>query len=463
MHAKTTTSNTGINRRHFLKSASVLAAAATAPMILPRRLFGADAPSKRITVAMIGTGRQGFGQNLQGVNVEGVGRIPGMIEVPGVQIVAVCDVDSWRLGKAKQAVNDYYAKNTASGAYKGCDAYADFRDIIARKDIDAVMISTPDFWHVPMAIMAAQSGKHVSCEKPLSMSVRQGRQLVMAMEKYRVVNRTDSEFRSLRPQNHAVEMVRNGRIGKLEKVEIQFPSDPTPVPVQPDMPVPKELDYEMWLGPVPEVPYTEKRVHMPFDILKRPNWMRVDNYAQGMITNWGAHYFDLVQWANDSEHTGPVEVEGQGEFPKSLWNTMINFEVNYHYANGLAVTCRQTPTSKPFIKYIGSAGWILLEGYPGAMSASDPGLLTSKPGAGELDFSQTLSDKTDFIVAIQSNGKTLEPIAVGHRAISISQIGLIACQLGEKLKWNPEQELFDGNNAANALLAAPLARKQWAM
>ena len=301
MNAKSPSSR--INRRHFLKTTGLglLAAGAVAPMILPRRLFGADAPSNRITIAMIGTGRQGFGQNLQGTSLKEGGRIPGTLDGPGTQVVAVCDVDSWRLGKARQTVNDYYAKNAAGGTYKGCDAYADFRDIIARKDIDAVMISTPDFWHVPMGIMAAQTGKHVSCEKPLSMSVHQGRQLVAALEKYGVVNRTDSEFRSLRPQNHAVELVRNGRIGKLERVEIQFPSDPAPVPVQPDMPVPKELNYDMWLGPMPEVPYTEKRVHTPFDIKSRPNWMRVDTYAQGMIANWGAHYFDVAQWANDSE------------------------------------------------------------------------------------------------------------------------------------------------------------------
>jgi len=453
----------GLNRRRFLKSAGLLGAGAVAPLILPGRVLGADAPSNRITVGLIGVGRQGFGQNLQGSDLKDLGRIPGLLEVPGVQVVAVCDVDSWRLAQAKQAVDGYYAKSTTSGAYKGCDSCVDFRQIIARKDIDAVMISTQDHWHVPMGILAAEAKKHISCEKPLSMSVHQGRQLVDALEKYGVVNRTDSEFRSIRPQNHAVELVRNGRIGELQRIEISFPSDPPPVPVQADMPVPKELDYDLWLGPMAEVPYTEKRVHAPFDLKSRPHWMRVDTYAQGMISNWGAHYFDVAQWANDSEDSGPVEVEGKGEFPKSLWNTMINFEVTYRYANGVVMTCRQTPTSKPSIKYIGSDGWILVDGYPGVLSASNPGILTSTPDGGELDLSQTLWDKTDFIEAIRSNRKTLEPIETGHRTISISQIGLIACQLGGKLKWNPEHELFEGNNAANALLAPPNARKQWAM
>ncbi len=453
-----------MNRRSFIEKSSLAVASFGIPTIVPSSVFGKNAPSNRVTVGLIGTGRQGYGQNLQGSEQKLLGtKIPGLLDMADAQIIAACDVDSWRLNKAKATIEAHYAQKSPSGIYKGCSVYEDFREIINRKDIDAVMISTPDYWHVPMGIMAAKAKKHVSCEKPLSMSVHQGRELVNALKKYGVVNRTDSEFRSVRPQNQAVELVRNGRIGTLQKVEIFFPSDPTPVSTQVDMPIPKELNYDLWLGPMPYVPYTEKRVHTPFDILKRPNWMRIDNYAQGMIANWGAHYFDLTQWANNSEYSGPVEVEGKGEFPRSLWNSMINFQVSYHYANGVAVTCQQASMSKPSIKYIGSDGWILVDGYPGIVSASNPKILTSKPEGSELDLSKTLWDKTDFIEAIKTNRKTLEPIEVGHRTISISQIGLIACQLQEKLKWNPEKELFEGNNAANALLAAPLARKQWTM
>jgi myo-inositol 2-dehydrogenase / D-chiro-inositol 1-dehydrogenase len=454
-----------MNRRNFIeKSALATVASFGIPTIIPASVLGKNAPSNRITVGLIGMGRQGFGQNLQGSELKALGtKIPGFLDIPDVQVVAVCDTDSWRMNKAKALIEEHYAKNAPNGKYKGCDAYADFRDIINRKDIDAVMISTPDYWHVPMGLMAAKAKKHISCEKPLSMSVHQGRSLVDGLKKYGVVNRTDSEFRSVRPQNHAVELVRNGRIGTLQNVEIFFPSDPTPVPTQTDMPIPKELNYDMWLGPMPYVPYTDMRVHTPFNISKRPNWMRVDNYAQGMIANWGTHYFDLTQWANNSEYSGPIEIEGKGEFPKSLWNTMINFQVKYRYANGVEVICNQTPTSKPSIKYTGSEGWILVEGFPGIISASNPKILDSMPQGKELDLSKTLWDKTDFIDAIKTNRKTLEPIEVGHRTVSISQIGLIACQTGEKLKWNPEKELFDSNNVANALLAAPLARKAWTM
>lgn len=464
-----------MNRRSFLKTTALTTGTLSAvgfPTIVPATVLGRNGrptPSDRVTVGLIGTGRQGYGQNLQGADLNSIGaRVPGLLELPDVQIVAVCDVDSWRMNRAKTLIETRYAGTTPNGTYKGCSTHRDFREILARSDMDAVMISTPDHWHVPMGILAARAGKHISCEKPLSMSVQQGRLLVEALKQNSrsgapVVNRTDSEFRSVRPQNRAVELVRNGRIGQLQRVEITFPSDPPPVPVQPDMPVPKELDYDLWLGPAPWAPYTDMRVHTPFDLLKRPNWMRIDTYAQGMISNWGAHYFDMAQWANDTEYSGPVSVEGKGEFPKSLWNTMINFRVTYRYANGVEMTCEQTPTSKPSIRYVGSEGWILVDGYPGQISSSRPSLLTSKSAEGELDLSKTLWDKPDFIDAVKTGRKTLEPIEIGHRTISISQIGLIACQLSEKLTWNPEKELFVGNNAANALLTAPLARKEWAL
>jgi predicted dehydrogenase len=453
-----------MNRRSFLKHTTIATAAIGMPTIIPSSVLGKNAPSNRINIGMIGLGRQGFGQNLQGSNFKTIGaRVPGILEIPEAQVIAVCDVDSWRMQKAKEVVENYYSKEFQKGKYKGCLTFTDFRELINRRDIDAVMISTPDHWHVTMGILAAKAGKHISCEKPLSLSVHQGRAFVDALKKYKVINRTDSEFRSVRPQNHAVELVRNGRIGTLKKIEISFPSDPPPVQTQPDMPVPKELNYDLWLGPAAHVPYTESRVHTPFNQQQRPGWMRVDTYAQGMIANWGAHYFDMVQWVNNSESSGPVNVEGNGEFPRSLWNTMINFKVFYQYENGLEVTCEQTPTSKPSIRYVGSDGWIFVDGFPGEITAANPAILTSKPGMNELDLSTTLWDKTDFIRAIKENRRTLEPIETGHRTISISQIGLIACQTGEKLKWNPQQEMFEGNNAANALLAMPLTRKQWSV
>lgn len=438
-----------MQRRKFLKISSVaLSGKILIPSIVSSTIFGANAPSKRINVGLIGTGRQGIGINL-----------PGFLALNNVRIKSVCDVDSWRLEQARQKVDKFYGEQNKTGKFKGCSAHRDFREIINDKDIDAVMISTPDHWHVPMAMMAAKAGKHICLEKPLTLSVGQGRLLCEAVEKTRVVHRTDSEFRSIRKYNHAAELVRNGYIGTLQHIEIGLPVDPPPVPVQSDNPVPTELDYNMWLGPAQKVPYTEKRVHTPYDLKSRPHWMRISTYAQGMIANWGAHLFDIAQWANNSELTGPVEVEGEGFFPKSLWDTMINFNINYRYANEVTMNCKMMDTYNPFIKFSGTNGWIVVDNTPAGIKAGSPSLLDIKPKPGELDFSNTLTDKGDFIDSIINKRQTLQPFEVGHRTISISQIGLIACQIGGKLKWDPSKEIFEGNNAANSLLAAPLYRK----
>ena len=439
-----------MNRRDFMSGTACTLSAMAVPTIVPSSVFGANAPSNRINVGFIGTGRQAFGANM-----------PQMMKVPGVQAVVVCDVDSWRMSEAQALVNSFYANRDGKSSYSGCTTKGDFREVISNPDIDVLMISAPDHWHVPMGIAAAEAKKHFALEKPISISVQQGRLLADAVKRNGVTARNDSEFRSLRAQNHAVELVRNGHIGKLERIEIVFPSDPPPVGVQSDMPVPSELDYEMWLGPTAVVPYTEKRVHDVKQHNLRPNWMRVNTYAQGMIANWGPHYFDMAQWANNSEHTGPVEVEGHGEFPVSLWNTMINFKVQYRYANGVAMSCEQTPNSTPSISYFGSDAWIKVDGYPGKMMSNKPELLSREPEPGELDFSKTLWDKNDLIAAIREGRSPLEPIEVGHRALTIAQIGLIACQVGGKLRWNPGEEAFEGNNYADALLVAPLARPQW--
>jgi myo-inositol 2-dehydrogenase/D-chiro-inositol 1-dehydrogenase len=211
-----------MDRRNFLKNSSLAAVTTVGiPTLVPasvlgratlgknRSTGGLTAPSDRITVGMIGTGRQGYGQNLQGA--KGVTNVPGLLDLPDAQVVAVCDVDSWRMEEARKLVDGRYAKNSPTGKYKGCSTHLDFREILNRKDIDAVMISTPDHWHVPMGILAAKAKKHISSEKPLSLSVHQGRELVEAVRKAGVVNRTDSEFRSMRIHNQPVELVRNGR------------------------------------------------------------------------------------------------------------------------------------------------------------------------------------------------------------------------------------------------------------
>ena len=431
-------------RRSFLARSSAALAAFAAPAIVPSRVLGARAPGNRIHVGLVGMGRQMTKPNL-----------PQFLALPDVQVVAVCDVDAWRLEEARRAVESHYGARAGKDGWRGCTAHRDFREVLARADVDAVMIATPDHWHVPIAIEAVKAGKHVSVEKPLTISVAEGRALCDAVARAGVVSRTDSEFRSLRPFARAVELVRNGRIGKLHTIRTGVPVDTAALPPQPDMPVPPELDYEKWLGPAPEAPYTEKRVHGRHDLASRPNWMRISDYADGMIANWGTHLNDIAQWANDSETTGPVEVEAEGEFTKGLWNTVLRFEARYRYANGVALVCR---SDTPYIRFEGNEGWIRVD-YPSTITAEPASVLDSVIGPGELRLAEQLEDKADFVRAIKDGTKTLEPVEVGHRTVSISQIGLIAMEVGGKLRWDPERERFLDDNAANARLTRP--QRDW--
>jgi len=433
-----------IKRRDFIKESAIGTIGAFAvPNIVPSYLLGQKAPGNRINVAIIGIGRQTISPN-----------IPQFLKSDNAQIVAVCDVDSWRLTNGQKQVNDYYSQQKGF-AYKGCDAYGDFRDVLLRKDVDAVMIATPDHWHVPMAIEAARAGKHISLEKPISTCIEHGRQLVKAIKKYGVITRNDSEFRTLPKFARAVELVRNGRIGKLQRIFTAVPSDGPPLPVQPTMPVPPELNYDFWLGPAFEAPYTEKRVHDIKVNNRRPGWMRVDTYCNGMISNWGAHLMGIVQWGNNTEYSGPVNIEGTGEFDMGLWNTLNKFDIKYRYASGVEVYFK---IERPYVRFEGTEGWIEVE-YQDKLTASSQSIIDSPIRAGEVSFMDLPSDKEDFLLAIKNGKQSAEPLETAHRTISMCQLGLIAIKTGSALTWNPETEEFVGNNAASALLNIPIREK----
>ena len=433
-----------VSRRTFVRGGAAAAAVLAAPAIVPSWVLGAQSPANRVNVGLIGMGRQMMKPNL-----------PQFLKLPDVRVVAVCDVDAWRLERARQAVDAHYGAAAGKAAYRGCSAHRDFREVIARPDVDAVMIATPDHWHVAIGIEAARAGKHVSVEKPLSICVADGRALCDAAAKAGVVSRTDSEFRSLRPFARAVELVRNGRIGRLHTIRTGVPVDTPGIPPQPDMPVPEELDYEKWLGPAPDAPYTEKRVHARHDVTSRPNWMRISDYANGMVANWGTHLNDIAQWANGTETAGPVDVEAEGEFTKGLWDTMLRFEARYTYANGVRLICR---SDTPYIRFEGSDGWIRVD-YPSTVTAEPAAILDSRIGPGELHLAEQLEDKADFIGAIRERRATLEPLEVGHRTVTICQLALIAMEVGGKLRWDPARERFVDDNAANARLAR--AHRDW--
>jgi predicted dehydrogenase len=444
-----------VSRRSFLRRTAL--AACAAPFIVPGRALGAAgsvAPSNRINLGFIGTGRQVFYANL-----------PMFLAQADVQVVAVCDVDRWRVERARDKVHEAYAETRASGTYQGCAVYEDFRQLLARPDIDAVMISTPDHWHAVMAVAAARAGKDVALEKPISLTLTEGRAIVTAMQQHGRIFRTDTEVRSNPRFPRLCEIVRNGRIGKVHRVIATVPKNPDPIAGYPaPMPVPPELNYELWQGPAPAHPYTQQRVHFPQGGLgyiagQNPGWFQITDYNLGNINNWGGHMLDITQWALDTERTGPVEVSGRAEFPKnSLWDVPRNFEVRYRYANGIEV--QYTDSGQASVRVEGTEGWIENTWFKSdGFKASHPDLLKWKPGPGEITLPM-VDEKEDFIAGVKGRRETIIPAEVGHRAASMAQIGYIAAKLGGKFKWDPAKEKFPDSDEANRLLSRPL-RGPW--
>ena len=437
----------GVSRRRFLRGAvgGVIAAAA-APYVLTSSALGAGAvppASERITIGMIGMGRQARYSNLR-----------TFLNEPDAKVLAVCDVDSWRLAQAKGAVEAHYARNAANATPK-CDAYNDFRNLLARDDIDAVMISTPDHWHVPMAIAAARAGKDICCEKPLTRNIAEGRALADAVARQGRIFRTDSEFRSLSQFHRACELVLNGRIGRLHTIRCEVPRGDKACPPQPVMPVPAELDYDFWLGPAPWSPYTAQRVH-PVHNYGRPGWMRCRDYCDGMITNWGAHLIDIAQWGNGTDRTGPVEVEGRGTYPSDgLWDVLLDFEYTCRYANGVKLHCGM---GGAFTQFEGDDGWVRGSFGGRGVTASSPAIAGSRIGSTEIRL-PLKGEKRDFLDSVKTRRATLADAEVGHRTTSVCHLGHIAVQLGRKLRWDPAAERFD-EGAANRYLAGSL-REPW--
>ena len=442
------------SRRQFLKRAGLLATAAGAgPLILSRSTFGATAPANRITMGFIGTGRQAAAAN-----------IPQFLALADVQVVAVCDVDGWRLDQARQQVEKYYAGKSHTGNLKGCAAVKDFRELLARPDIDTVMISTPDHWHVPMAIAAIKAGKDVALEKPITRSINEGRILARLVAEHRRVFRVDSEFRSLDTFHRAVELVRNGRIGKLRSIYTESPHEEFPNEPGEAAPPPSELDYELWLGPAPEAPYMQKRVHTPHNLKARGGWMRNLDYSDGMITNWGAHLNDIAQWGNNTERTGPLEVKASGQYHRDkVWNVLESFNAWYRFANGVELFYKM---GDPHIRFEGEKGWIQVNCssnklHPDKFQASDSVLLTEKIGSEEIHF-PLKTEKRDFIDAVKSRGQTLEDAEVGQRTTSLCHLAQLSIQRGGvKLRWDPDKEQFPEDEAANKLLNRPPLRGPW--
>jgi predicted dehydrogenase len=437
-----------MNRKEFIKRSGITAAAGLIiPTIVPSSVFGKNAPSNRIGIGMIGVGRQAVSANLEN----------GFLKLDNCQVIAINDVDSWRLENAAKVINKAYSAKTGTN-YSGVKSYDDYRGLIAHKGVDAVMVSTSDHWHSPAAIAAVLAGKHVSVEKALSVSYSHSKALVEAVKMKGVANRLDSEFRSLEPFWKTIEIVHNGVIGKLINVKVGVPAElsGSALGPQPEMPIPKELNYDMWLGPAFTAPYNVNRVHDPHTIDTRPGWLRNEDYSNGMIVNWGAHLCDIALWGMKKEVELPVSVSGTGSFSKGLWNSIESFNLNYKYADGLTMNYI---IDQPYVKFEGDKGWIKVT-YPDKMEASDPSILKYKPGPNEISYKDTLTDKADFLRAIETGKKAFEPLEVGHNVYFTTLMGLISIKQGVELNWDKTAMKFTGNSAANAMLNRPF-RETW--
>ena len=448
-----------MSRRRFLATAGkgVVASSVVAgfPAIVPASVFGAASPGNRINVGAIGTGRISRGHDLPGIWQHDIARV-----------MAACDLDSKRLEDAKTLINGYYAKKTGK-PYDGVTGYANYHDLLANKDIDAVVISTPDHWHCLIAIDAVEAGKDVYLQKPASLTIAEGRALSDAVKRSGRIFQIGSQQRSTVQFRYAAELVRNGRIGQIKTVEVGLPGDPSGDD-EPEMPVPKNLNYDMWLGSTPVVYYTEKRVH-PQVGYDRPGWLRCEQFGAGMITGWGAHHIDSAHWGMDTELTGPVEIWGTAEFPKKgLWNVHGPFKTEALYANGVhMIVSGDFPNG---IKFIGTNGWIFVsrgnEKVTGsdpvaklqdtsALAASDPKIITSVIGPTEIHLPESKEHHLNWLESVKSRKPPIAPVEIAHRSCSACLLHHIAMKLPRKLYWDPAKERFKNDDEANAMLSRP--------
>ncbi|MBN1392069.1 MAG: Gfo/Idh/MocA family oxidoreductase [Sedimentisphaerales bacterium] len=434
-----------ISRRGFLKATATAAAGAAfgVPYVITTSVHGADAPSKKITVGCIGTGRMG------------VIDLKEILGFEQTRVVALCDVDAKRLKHAQKIVEEQYG----SQKEKDCAIYKDFRDIIARNDIDVISITSVDHWHALQAIAAVKAGKDVFLQKPLTLTVKEGRVLSDTVRRYGRILQVGIQQRSDEKFRFACELVRNGRIGKLRTVKVGIPED-LGTNVQPTMPVPENLDYDMWLGPTPVKPYTEARVH-PQNDYSRPGWLRISDYCCGMITAWGVHHNDIAQWGMGTEYTGPAEIEGKAEYPKEgLWDVHGKFHIEYTYANGVKVICAGNSENKQGVVFEGTEGWIYVD--RGFIDANPKSLLTSVIAPGEIRLYKSNDHKKNFFDCVKSRSEPAAPVEIGHRSTTMCILGYIAMLLGRKLKWDAEKERFLNDAEANRMLARPM-RSPWSL
>jgi len=412
------------NRRHFLSTAAAVLAV---PTILPRSVFGAN---DRVVTGHIGVGNQGMA-NLKAFRKNAA---------------AVCDVDATRLAGASKFLE--VAGVSRPGAER------DYRKLLDRKDIDAVVVTTPDHWHALCTVHACQAGKDVYCEKPLSLTVAEGRTMVDAARKHDRVVQTGSQQRSDDRFRLACELIRAGRLGKLQTILVGIPAVNFAGPPVPDTAPPAELDYNVWLGPAPDRPYNVKRVHYNFRFF----W----DYSGGQMTNFGAHHIDIAQWALGMDRSGPVSTEGTATFhPEHWYEVTQTCRVTHTYASGVTLVVGQGQKDIPGgVTFVGSEGRLFVDR---KKVTSDPPALAGDPlSASDVRLEVSKNHHQNFLDCVKSRNRPIADVEIGHRSATVCHLGNIAVRLGRKLQWDPAAERIAGDETANAMLSRPY-RKPWSV
>jgi hypothetical protein len=428
-----------ITRREFLGRAA--AAAAGAPFVVRASALGAEgrpAPSNRIGIGHIGVG--GRGGYLLSV----------MLGSDEAQVIAVSDTDTARRNGARKRIEGHYTQKSP-GTYAGCKDYKDFRELLERRDIDGVVIASPDHWHGLMTARAAEAGKDVYCEKPMAGTIAEGRAAADAIARYGRVFQTGSHERSTGNCRYACELVRNGRLGKVHTIRTYLPTGDNRSGAAGPVPVPDGFDYDMWLGPRPYAPYHPKRCHGNF------RW--VLDYSDGELTDRGAHVNDIALLGAGPLLVGPVEIEGRGKFMQDpLFDVPYEYHIEYTYANGLKIITESSGTRG--IRWEGTDGWLFCEIHGGALKSEPQSIIKSAIGPGEVHLGRSAGHGQDWINAIKTRGPTMAPAEDGHRTASFCHLAVIALQLGRKIKWDLVKERFVDDPEADRMIGRPM-RPPW--
>jgi len=438
----------GLPRREFLRDMlGGLASLVGFPVLVPSRVLGGVgqvSPGDRIVLGCIGVGGMG------------TGHLRRFLEQRDVRVAAVCDVRQTYLDRAKKKIDEYYGD-------QACETYNDFRELLARDDVDAVVIATPEHWHALVGIEAARQGKHMYYEKPMSITVAEAKAVRDAVIRYGVVFQFGTQQRSSHYYRHTCELVRNGRIGQLQTIMIGSAGGQyNHIPEEPPQPVPPGFDYDMWLGPAPCAPYCDTRVSR--------TWMFISDYGLGCLDGaWGIHDVDIAQWVNDSDASGPIEVEGAGRFYDDIRDTAYSWEVEHKYANGVRLIHMDMVTATKRAKQFGirnymasvifgTEGWIYVsrEG----MQTNPESLMGAVIGPNEVKVIKSDDHHRNFLDAIKTGQQTISPVEAAVRAETICQQAHIAMKLNRKLRWDPVREVFIDDEEANRMLSRAM-RSPW--